>query len=303
MMIGGNSSVGGASTQPSPRLALWPSFSNWPTRGAHVAPNLTMANIEYNYPQAIVMSTPGGPPVPALDSPLALTDEGPMLAAQLFSVGVAARPTRADIVIWRQAGRGPADVAGDPRWAESFGEVSYSVVECDEHGLPDLTQVVLCKAGCALAPAETTTVAQPLPLYLDPTEAELRPHRQYAFVLRWWPGVEDRRASKEASNASGYLLGCSATRSTKPSKGTLLLVANAPSGGVTSWKRYGQTGYTQQQLMLTLYIPSPPSRYNDNQMHADWVSFRAAVMAGFVRTCELQHKRQLCFELSVGMQR
>jgi hypothetical protein len=298
-MVGGNGKAINSSL-----AELWPQFSDWPRRGSHSVPNLTLENIEYNFPLAVTfsdaapvaLSTAAEPSPGAEPSPVALaTGSGSTMVAQLFTVATPTRVTRADITIWRPKpsatnyhGLG-GGLGGDPKWTKTYGDVKYFVTEVSAAGQPDLTKPVLCQMGCAIAPDETNTASlQPLPLYLDPTEAELEAHHQYAFILQWRPPKDHESGSgrrieategTEGSGAdgSGYLLGCDLGRSQPP-----LLVGSAAHNDSAVWRP--APGPANQRLRLTLYVPNPPVPFTAGQMHAEWVQFRAAVMAGFVRT-------------------
>jgi hypothetical protein len=315
-MIGGGGN--GSSPHGSRRVleSIWPTFVDWPSTGAHQAHNLTMANIEYNFPKPLPLNlsaasaaaaalTGGRRAEVATAPPLALAENGPMLAAQLFTVpaaqGAPVRITRADIVISRPPAAsmdeedeeddgdddddGVTRLQGDPKWAKTYGEVSYYVTEVSAAGVPALDRLVLCKAGCALAPAESAAVPQSLPLYLDPSEAELEPGAQYAFVFQWRPGKEQRTATAASASAGGdnasaaYFLACS--RGGGQTHEPTLLVADH-AGASAVWKP--AAGHAGQHLQLQLYTPNPPSPFTANQMHADWVRFRTSIMAGYVQT-------------------
>ena len=63
----------GDDSSPSQLSSLWPTFRNYPKHGAHDVPNLTIANIEYNFPRQVLIA--GGQPAAAPDTPLKLTDD------------------------------------------------------------------------------------------------------------------------------------------------------------------------------------------------------------------------------------
>ena len=61
-----------------------------------------------------------------------------------------------------------------------------------------------------------------------------------------------------------------------------LLVSDGGEKTTLEWKR--DPDCSAQQLYLFLDEPKPPAPFAPNQFHRDWVSFRAATMAGFVAT-------------------
>jgi hypothetical protein len=275
------SAVSPAGNASTPLAGLWRTFTDWPSSGGHAVPNLTMTNIEFNYPQVVNITRASAAPTGRAEPypQVALTDGGPRMVAQLFSVEApsAVALTRADIVIGRPAAS--KDATGDPLWEKAYGSVRYLIAEVSARGVPDLQRIVL--SGGSFAPAETNAALQSLPLFMDPSAGTIEPHRQYAFVLQWEAGDEGQRSRSEklvGGAGTGYLLACSLNPA---SSQDTLLVANTTGGAAVTWRPVPGAS-RQQELQLTLYTPKPPASFGPNQMRSDWVAFRVAVMAGYI---------------------
>lgn len=270
----------GTKAPAEPRLPHWPPFVDWPHKGAHRVPNLTIENIEYNFPKQVVQLGAGGSPAQNLR--LGASADA-VIVAQVFSLVAETALSRADLVLQRPPsnqeslmGASNGRTGGDPLWEKAWGSLTYFVAELTEEGIPDLKRKKFCAAGCGLSAREVATRTSRKSLYLNPTESNLLPARQYAFVVQY----NAPKTGLNPSNINGsFELGCTSSNRSRSAKQQYPMLL-ADDGGHTVWRRAA----AGLRLELQLFAAQPPQPFTANQFHADWVSFRVNVMAGFVMT-------------------
>eukprot|EP01043_Picozoa_sp_COSAG02_P058648 COSAG02_NODE_7336_length_3058_cov_1.304157_2_plen_459_part_00 len=267
--------IGTPALAVGPLHRQWPSFVDWPTYGAHRVPNLTIDAIEYNFPKLSLQIGGSGSRVKQQLG----GESGSRLAAQIFELDRDTPVTRADLILQRppvaHRSQTATRTAGDPLWAKTWGSLSYFIVECTSQGLPNVTRKVLCSKGCGVQAREISTRSQHISLYLNPTEATLLAARKYALVLQYDTPL------LQTSNSGSFEVGCTKERATQPAPSQMpaLLLSNGPYGDDASWRSVPGV-----QMQLSIYAAEPPQPLGLNQLHADWVAFRVAAMAGYVRT-------------------
>eukprot|EP01043_Picozoa_sp_COSAG02_P002286 COSAG02_NODE_52_length_44175_cov_97.989654_18_plen_608_part_00 len=272
----------GTSRSAASQLSHWPPFVDWPKRGAHQVPNLTIENIEYNFPKQVLQVGAGGGLEKQKQLRLGVGADA-VLVAQVFSLSAETALSRADLVLQRPASKQALLVDGNndrnggaPLWEKAWGSLTYFIAECTKEGVPILNRKKLCVAGCGLSAREVATRASRKSLYLNPTESKLLPARQYAFVVQYNP---PKRGLNPSNISGSFEIGCTGSNRSHSAKLQQPMLL-ADSGSHIVWRR----ALPGVKLELRLFAAQPPHPFTVDQFHTDWVSFRVSVMAGFVQT-------------------
>ena len=182
--------------------ALWPSFMDWPSAGAHRVPGhamLSMDDIMFNLPKVVFNASSAASAqsyesshsrIRMLEFPTAGTQSDAVtMIAQTFTA-TTRQLSRVTVIIERLGGnRNSTFVNFD------VGKVNYFVTETDATGTPDLTRPALCakpsfvaeqslSSPCGFAPWELGLGPQQLSLYLNPEEAQLTVGKRYALIFQ-----------------------------------------------------------------------------------------------------------------------
>ena len=183
--------------------ALWPSFMDWPSAGAHRLPGhatLSMDDIMFNLPKVVFNASSAESPqsyelshshASMLEFPTAAGAhaDAVTMIAQTFAA-TAHQLSRATVMIERLGGNSNSTFVNF-----DVAKVNYFVTETDATGSPDLTRPVLCakpsfvteqslSSPCGFAPWELGLGPQQLSLYLNPEEAQLTVGKRYALIFQ-----------------------------------------------------------------------------------------------------------------------
>jgi hypothetical protein len=232
----------------------WRTFKDHPSAGAHDVPDLTIENIEYNFPKPSIAHT-------AVNSRLNLGYFKPG-EQQVGKIAQTFRPehdriARIDILVARHGALEP----GFPP-----GQVYYYLTETTD-GEPDESKR-LYSVDLRFKPTETDydpstefEGIEALSLYFDPEEhGSLDTTKTYALVL-WFRGASswsDDRAwfVVAADDTNGYSNG-----------------ASFRGGGPGEWLPFEGI-----DIWFKVYYPDPPSGWGLREFHEDWIDFQTDVM-------------------------
>lgn len=246
----------------TPQSSGWPVFKNYPTTGAHNVSNLTIDNIEFNFPVRTIGSAANTTTAPDTQDIVGwygpgFTYQSYEMAAQTF------KPTdqyitRIDMKIKRYGSSFP------------LGSLYYYLTEVDANGKPDLSKMK--SRICSILPTETNIAASwnswdgivLLPLYFDPVAVGvLDTTKTYAVV------IEFSKKNNDNWNSSYYYVGGFSTNVYADGQAWLR------SDGV--WR----TGACADCWFIQ-YKPNQPQGYTRNQFHEDWIDFQCSVIAKYV---------------------
>jgi hypothetical protein len=244
----------------------WRTFKDHPSDGYHDVPDLTMENIEYNFP---TLSTS----YQVVNSRLNL-GYFPPTGQQVGKIAQTFRPehdriTRIDILMARHGDGAP----GFPP-----GQVYFYLLETTEDAngipVPDASKERLFPVDLRFEPNETdydagedfTNIA-PLSLYFDPEEhGLLDTTKTYALVLHY-----RGQASPWSEDSVWYVL--AADENGGYSDGACFT-----GWGENNWKAFQGTGSEGIDIWFKVYYPDPPSGWGLRQFHEDWTDFQTDVM-------------------------
>jgi hypothetical protein len=230
----------------------WRTFKDHPSDGYHDVENLTIENIEYNFP---MLSTSHE----AWNSRLNLGYFKPG-EQQVVKIAQTFRPehdriTRIDILVARHGDGAP----GFPR-----GYISFYLTEITDDGMPDESENGrLFPVDLRIKATETDYDAgtefeeiAPLSLYFDPEEhGLLDTTKTYALVL-WFRGQ---------GSDWWYVLASDDTNSYSEGESFRFM-------GGENWDPFGS------DIWFKVYYPDPPSGWGLRQFHEDWIDFQTDVM-------------------------
>jgi hypothetical protein len=237
----------------------WPVFKDWPATDDHDVSNLTMENIEFNFPSLSVdISGTSDTSMIIGYYGTNFTYQSYEMTAQTFKP-VDARITRIDVMVRRM---GSSTVY-------PLGELNYYLTGVDANGKPDLNNK-LSPATCLIRSNEidysssSWSGIEVLPLYFDPVAVgELDTSKQYAVVLEF-----NKKDSNDWNNAYYYAAGFSTDTYND---------GQAWRSNNGSW-----ISTSVDDLWIKVYKPNPAAGFALNQFHEDWVDFQCAVMGRFV---------------------
>lgn len=250
----------------------WRTFMDHPSDGYHYVPDLTIEQIEYNFPQL-------GTHHDEFNSRLNLGYFKPG-DVQVGKLAQTFRPdqdriTRIDILVARHGGS-----AEFPP-----GDIYFYLTETTDDGLPDESKRLFA-VDLRIKRTETDfdagtdfTEIEPLSLYFDPEEhGTLDTSKTYALVL-WYRGAggwsEDRVwYVVAADNSSGYDEG-----------------ASFRGWGDGNWAAFDGT-----DIWFKVYYPDPPEGRGLREFHEDWIDFQTDVMKW-----HLEEYRQILDQVNTKM--
>ncbi len=232
----------------------WRTFKDHPSDGYHDVPDLSIENIEYNFPKLDTFHD-------VMNSRLNLGYFAPPPAVQVGKIAQTFRPahdriTRIDILVARHG-----ESAGSP-----LGDVYFYLTETTDGGRPDESKR-LFNVDQRFMSRETDydggtdfTDIEPLSLYFDPEEhGSLDTTKTYALVLDYrgqdYPWSEDR---------VWYVVAADDTNGYGDGESFRFL-----GGG--EWEPFGS------DIWFKVYYPNPPSGWGLREFHEDWIDFQTDV--------------------------
>jgi hypothetical protein len=251
---------------PAAAGSSWRTFKDHPSDGYHDVPDLTMENIEFNFPKPSTSYQ-------VVNSRLNL-GYFPPTGQQVGKIAQTFRPehdriTRIDILMARHGDGAP----GFPP-----GHVYFYLLETTEDAngipVPDASKERLFPVDLRFEPNEVDydpgedfTGITPLSLYFGPEEhGVLDTTKTYALVLHYRglssPWTEDSVWYVLAADEyGGYGDGACFT-----------------GWGENNWKAFGGTGSEGIDIWFQVYYPDPPDGWGLRQFHQDWVDFQTDAM-------------------------